>query len=67
MIKQYSMRDIFKNGKIDSKEFNKTIKYDLDSIESELASIILPGLKKFYSSDEKKESPDCSDRSYRCG
>jgi len=52
MIKQYSMRDIFKNGKIDFEGFKKSIKYDFDSIESELGRTILPGLKKFLSADE---------------
>ena len=51
MITQYSMRNIFKNGKIDFKEFKKAIKYDFDSIEIELGRIILPGLKQFFSSD----------------
>ena len=52
MIKQYSMRDIFKNGKIDFEGFKKSIKYDFDSIESELGRTILPGLKKFLSAEE---------------
>ena len=52
MIMQYSMRDIFKNGRIDFTQFNKTIKYDFDSMETELAKIILPSLKKFYSKEE---------------
>ena len=52
MIMQYSMRDIFKNNKIDFREFNKTIKYDFDAMESELARIILPAIKKFYSKEE---------------
>jgi len=47
MIFQYSMRDIFKNGKIDFKEFKKSIKFDFDSIENELARKILPGVKQF--------------------
>ena len=51
MIKQYSMRDIFNNGKINFKDFKKSIKFDLESIESDLGRIILPGLKKFYSND----------------
>jgi len=51
MITQYSMRDIFKNGKIEFKEFKKGIKYDFDSIETELGRIILPGVKQFFSSD----------------
>ena len=49
MINQYSMRDIFKNGKIDFKEFKKSIKFDFDSIENELARQILPGVKQFIS------------------
>ena len=52
MIKQYSMRDIFKNGKIDYKEFKNSIKYDFESIESELGRIILPGVKKFVTAEE---------------
>ena len=32
MISQYSMRDIFKNGIIDFKEFKKSIKFDFESI-----------------------------------
>ena len=51
MIFQYSMRDIFKNGKIDFKEFKKSIKFDFDSIENELARKILPGVKLFVSDD----------------
>ena len=51
MINKYSMRNIFKNGKIDYKEFN-TINYDFDSIEEELAKIILPGIKKFVTREE---------------
>ena len=51
MISQYSMRDIFKNGKIDFKEFKKSIKFDFDSIENELARKILIGVKKFISAD----------------
>ena len=54
MIKQYSMRNIFKNGKIDFKEF-KSIKYDLESIESELGRIILPGVKRFVFSEQNDE------------
>ena len=52
MIKQYSMRDIFKNGKIDFKDFKKSIKFDFESIESDLGRTILPGLKKFYYSEK---------------
>ena len=52
MIRQYSMRDIFKNGKIDYKEFKNSIKYDFESIESELGRIILPGVKKFVTAEE---------------
>ena len=52
MIKKYSMRDIFKNGKIEYKEYKNAIKFDFDSIESELGKIILPGIKKFISKDE---------------
>ena len=51
MIFQYSMRDIFKNGKIDFKEFKRSIKFDFDSIENELARSILPGVKQFISSE----------------
>ena len=51
MIFQYSMRDIFKNGKIDFKEFKKSIKFDFDSIENELARKILPGVKLFVSQE----------------
>ncbi len=51
MINQYSMRDIFKNGKIDYKEYKKSIKFDFDSIEMELARQILPGVKKFISQE----------------
>ena len=51
MIFQYSMRDIFKNGQIDFKEFKRSIKFDFDSIENELARKILPGVKQFISSD----------------
>ena len=51
MIIQYSMRDIFKNGKIDYKEFKKAIKFDFDSIETELGRIILPGIKQFISQE----------------
>ena len=51
MIYQYSMRDIFKNGIIDFKEFKKSIKFDFDSIENELARNILPGVKQFMSQE----------------
>ena len=51
MIFQYSMRDIFKNGKIDFKEFKKSIKFDFDSIENELARKILPGVKLFVNQE----------------
>ena len=51
MIFQYSMRDIFKNGAIDFKEFKKSIKFDFASIENELARIILPGVKLFISNE----------------
>ena len=51
MIFKYSMRDIFKNKKIDFKEFKKSIKFDFDSIENELARKILPGVKLFVSDD----------------
>ena len=55
LIKRYSMRDIFKKDKIDFKGFKMPVKYDFDAIEKELASQILPGIKKFVSSD--KEEP----------
>jgi hypothetical protein len=46
------MRDIFKNNsKIDFKEYRRSIKFDFDSIESELARQILPGVKKFISQE----------------
>jgi hypothetical protein len=54
MIFQYSMRDIFKKGKIDFKEFKKSIKFDFDSIENELARRILPGVKQFIYSEENE-------------
>ena len=55
MIRQYSMRDIFKNGKIDFKEYKKLlIKYDFNSIESELGRQILPGVKQFITKDENE-------------
>lgn len=50
MINQYSMKDIFKNGKINFEQYKKlSIKFDLDTIETELARQILPGVKKFIS------------------
>ena len=54
MILQYSMRDIFKNEKIDYREFKKSIKFDFISIESELSRQILPGIKKFICKDDKE-------------
>ena len=52
LIMRYSMRDIFKKDKIDFKGFKMPIKYDFASIENELARLILPGIKKFVSSDK---------------
>lgn len=46
MITIYSMRNIFKNGKIDYKDFKSFINYDFNSIEEELAKIILPRYQK---------------------
>lgn len=40
------MRNIFKNGKIDYKDFKSFINYDFNSIEEELAKIILPRYQK---------------------
>ena len=54
MILQYSMRDIFKNEKIDYREFKKSIKFDFISIENELARQILPGIKKFICKEDKE-------------
>ena len=54
LIMKYSMRDIFKKNKIDFKGFKMPIKYDFDSIECELARQILPGVKKFVSSEKKE-------------
>ena len=51
------MRDIFKNGKIDYKEFNKSIKFDFESIEIELGKLILPGVKKFIIGDNNNNEP----------
>lgn len=42
IIIKYSMRDIFKNEKIDFKGFKYAIKFDFDSIEKELVDIFLP-------------------------
>ena len=36
------------------KDNRKTIKFDFDSIESELARQILPGVKKFITQEEYK-------------
>ena len=55
LIMRYSIRDIFKNGKIYFKGFKMPIKYDFDAIENELARQILPGIKKFVAND--KEEP----------
>ena len=55
LIMKYSMRDIFKKDKIDFIGFKLPIKYNFDAIEKELARQILPGVKKFISSD--KEEP----------
>lgn len=51
---QYSMRDIFKYGKINFKGFKSSIKYDFDSIEKELAIKILSGIKQFISEELKE-------------
>ena len=51
------MRDIFKNGKIDYKEFNRSIKFDFESIEIELGKLILPGVKKFIIRDNNNNEP----------
>ena len=52
LINRYSMRDIFKNGKINFEQYKKAIKYDFDSIESELGMQILPNLKKFKNKED---------------
>ena len=52
IINKYSMRDIFRNEKIDFKGFKYPIKIDFDSIEKELVDIILPGIKKFKKEEE---------------
>ena len=52
IIYKYSMRNIFRNEKIDFKGFKYPIKFDFDSIEKELVDIILPGIKKFKTEDE---------------
>ena len=52
LIMRYSMRDIFKKDKINFKGFKMPIKYAFDTIENELARQILPGIKKFVSSDK---------------
>ena len=51
---KYSMRDIFKKGKIDFKGFKSSLKYDFDSIEKELAIKILSGVKQFISEESKE-------------
>ena len=51
----YSMRDIFKDGKINYKGFNMPVNYNFMAIENELVGILLPGVKKFVSDDEKGE------------
>ena len=50
---KYSMRDIFKDGKINFKKYKESIKYDFDSIEKELAIKILTGVKQFISEESK--------------
>ena len=50
---KYSMRDIFKDGKINFKKYKESIKYDFDSIEKELAIKILTGVKQFISEEPK--------------
>ena len=52
IIYKYSMRDIFKNEKIDFRGFKYPIKFDFYSIEKELVDIILPGIKKFKKENE---------------
>ena len=52
MIKVYSIRNIFdNNGDINYSNY-KRIKFNFDEIESELGKLILPGLKKFKSSED---------------
>ena len=46
LIISFSMRNIFKENKINYQNYNNII-YNYDYIEKELAKIILPGLKKF--------------------
>ena len=53
MIRIYSIRNIFDNNNNDINYSNyKRIKFNFDEIESELGKLILPGLKKFKSSED---------------
>ena len=51
LIKVYSIRNIFDNNDINYSNY-KRIKFNFDEIESELGKLILPGLKKFKSSED---------------
>ena len=51
LIKVYSIRNIFEKKYINYSNY-KRIKFNFDEIEIELAKLILPGLKKFKSSDD---------------
>ena len=55
LITRYSMRDIFKDGKINFKGFKMPVIYNFNAIEKELVRNLLPGVKKFV--DEKSEEP----------
>ena len=51
LIKIYSIRNIIENNCINYSNYRR-IKFNFDEIETELAKLILPGLKKFKSNDD---------------